>query len=65
MSFLRQGVSIASARVFGREDIPQGDDDELRVLRTVFDVVGDDGDVAEVKSGIDLVHKVQGCGLIV
>ena len=58
-------MSVASARVSGHEDIPQGDDDELCVLRTIFDVVGDDGDVAEVKSGIDLVHKVQGCGLIV
>lgn len=37
---------------------PERDDDELSVLRTVLDVVGNDGDVAEVKSGIDLVHEV-------
>ena len=59
MSFLTRDVSVASARVFGREDIPQGDDDELRVLRTVLDVVGDDGDVAEIQRGIDLVHEIE------
>lgn len=45
-------------------DVPQGDDNELCVLRTVLDVVRDDGDVAEVKSGVDLVHEVQRSGLV-
>eukprot|EP00428_Durinskia_dybowskii_P065473 CAMPEP_0170384264 /NCGR_PEP_ID=MMETSP0117_2-20130122/15907_1 /TAXON_ID=400756 /ORGANISM="Durinskia baltica, Strain CSIRO CS-38" /LENGTH=213 /DNA_ID=CAMNT_0010640005 /DNA_START=219 /DNA_END=860 /DNA_ORIENTATION=- len=45
--------------------IPQGDDDELGILRSLFDVVCDDGDVPEVQSGIDLIHEVQWCGLVV
>lgn len=35
------------------------DDDELSVLGALFDVVGDDRNVLEVQSGIDLVHHVQ------
>ena len=54
---LINGVRIA-------EDAPQGDDDKLRVLRAVLDVVGDDGHVPEVERGVDLVHEVQRRGLV-
>lgn len=40
-------------------NLPQGDDDELRVLCSILDVVCDDGNIPEVESGIDLVHEVQ------
>jgi hypothetical protein len=43
--------------------VAERDNDELRVLRPVLDVVRDDGNVSEVESRIDLVHKVQGRGL--
>lgn len=36
------------------------DDDKLRVLGALLDVVGDDWNVLEVQGGIDLVHHVQG-----
>jgi len=42
---------------------PEGDDNELRVFGAVFDVVRDDGDVAEIQRRIDLIHEVQRCGL--
>ncbi|GMR33950.1 hypothetical protein PMAYCL1PPCAC_04145, partial [Pristionchus mayeri] len=42
--------------------VAQRDDDELRVLRTILDVVADDGDVSEVERRIDLVHHVQRSG---
>jgi hypothetical protein len=41
------------------EIVPEGDDDELRVLRPVLDVVRDDRNVPEIQRGIDFVHKVQ------
>lgn len=38
---------------------PEGDDDELSVLRPIFDIVRDDRHVPEIERGVDLVHKVQ------
>ena len=43
--------------------LPKGDDDELRVFRTVLNVVSYDGNVPEVKCCIDLIHEVEGRGL--
>ena len=42
---------------------PEGDDDELRVLCSVFDVVRDDRDVSEIQCGVYFVHEVQRSGL--
>ena len=39
--------------------VSERDDDELSLLRAVFDVIGDNGDIPEVQGGIDLVHKVE------
>ncbi len=39
--------------------VAKGDDDKLGVLRPVFDVVRDDGDISKVKSSIDLIHEVK------
>ena len=38
---------------------PQGNNDELCILRTVLDVIRDDGDIAEVESGVNLIHEIQ------
>jgi hypothetical protein len=43
--------------------VPEGNDDELRILGSVLDVVRDDGHVPEVQRCIDLVHEVQRGGL--
>ena len=49
----------------GREsDVPKGDDDELRILRAILDIVRDDRDIAEVQGSIDLVHEVQRSGFV-
>ena len=39
--------------------LPEGNDDELRVLGSVLDVVRDDRHVPEIQRGVDLVHEVQ------
>ena len=39
--------------------LPEGNDDELRVLRSVLNVVRDDRHVPEIQRGVDLIHKVQ------
>lgn len=39
--------------------VSQRNDDKLRVLRAVFDVVRDNRYVAEVKRRINLVHEVE------
>jgi hypothetical protein len=39
--------------------VAKGDNDELGVLCPVFDVVCDDGDIAEIQSSIDLIHEVK------
>ena len=44
---------------------PEGDDNELCVLCAVFNIVGHDGDVSEIQSGVDLVHEVQRSGLCI
>ncbi|KAE8159327.1 hypothetical protein BDV40DRAFT_291054 [Aspergillus tamarii] len=52
--------------------VSQGDDNELRVLRSFFDVRSHDGDlehlrytyVSEVQGGINFVHDVQWCRLV-
>jgi hypothetical protein len=60
---------IVSARVVSNYgnvisiSIPKRNDDELCVLRPILDIIGDNGDITEVKSCIDLVHKVQRCRL--
>lgn len=45
------------------EKVPKRDNDELRILSSILDVVGNNRYVAEVKSGVDLVHEVERCGL--
>jgi hypothetical protein len=37
---------------------PERDDNELRVLGPVHNVVGNDGDVSEVQRSINLIHEV-------
>ena len=39
-------------------DSPQGDNDELSVLRSVLDIVRHNGNVTEVEGSVNLVHKV-------
>lgn len=51
-------------RLYTRTDPPEGDDDELCVLRTILDVVSDDGYIPEVKSSVNLVHEVERCRLV-
>ena len=53
----RQSLAQASKCTF-KSNVPERDDDELRVLRAVFDVVSDDGNITEVESSVNLVHKV-------
>lgn len=45
--------------------LPEGNDDELCVLGSVFDVVRDDGHVPEIQRGVDFVHEIQRGGLYV
>lgn len=52
-------LALAAVRCSGRRIIPQRNDDKLRVLRAVFDVVRDNRYVAEVKCRINLVHEVE------
>ena len=53
-------------KTFQRKGIePQGYDYELRVLSSLLDVVGHDGDVLEVQGGVDLVHDVEWGGFVV
>jgi len=44
--------------------VPQGDNDELGILRTIFDVISNNRNVAEVKSGVNLIHEVQRRGFV-
>ena len=37
----------------------------MNYLGSLLDVVGHDGDVFEVQSSVDLVHDVEGGGLVV
>ncbi len=39
--------------------VAKGDDDKLRVLRPVLDIVRNDGDIAKIQSSINLVHEVE------
>ncbi len=39
--------------------IAERDHDELGILRPLLDVMGDDADVPEVQSGIDLIHHIE------
>lgn len=43
--------------------VPKGNDGELGILCAVFDIVRDDGDIAEVKCCINFVHEVKGSRL--
>ena len=47
----------------GEKIVPERDDDELCVLGSVLDVIRNDRYVPEIQRGINLVHKVQRCGL--
>jgi len=58
MSFLA-GVVSATRKIEQEGNQPKGDDDELSVLRPIFDVVGDDRNIPEVQGGVDLVHEVK------
>jgi len=39
--------------------ISKGDDDKLSILGSLFDVMSDDGNISEVKRGVNFVHEVQ------
>ena len=39
--------------------IAERDDDELRVLRPIFDVVRNNRDISEVEGSVNLVHEIQ------
>jgi len=39
--------------------IPQGDDNELGILRPVLDVIGYNGNIPEVERSVNLVHEIQ------
>lgn len=41
------------------DNAPKRDDDELRVLRPILDIIRDDRHVPEIQRGVDLVHEVQ------
>ena len=66
MSFLNnQWVKGMSARAVGGSGgsnpsgfLPERNNDELRVLRSVLDVVRDNRHVPEIQRSVDLVHKV-------
>lgn len=45
------------------KNVPERDDDKLRILSSVLDVVGNYGDVTEVQRSVNLVHKVERSGL--
>ena len=45
--------------------VSEGDDNELSVFGSSFDVVGNNGYVLVVQSSIDLVHKVKGSRFII
>lgn len=46
-------------------DVCSPDNDELCVLRSLLDVVGNNGHVLEVEGSINLVHDIQRSGLVV
>lgn len=43
--------------------VAKRDDDELSILCSIFDVVGDNRYVPEIESSIDFVHEVERCRL--
>jgi hypothetical protein len=57
----KDSVRAALERVLRNRSsyVSERDDDELSVLRSIFDVVRNDRDVPEIKRGIDLVHEVE------
>ena len=61
----RSLCAIRCARRTLEHVVAERDDDELRVARSLLDVVADDAHVAEVERGVDLVHDVQRRGLVV
>ena len=66
MSFLSICVlSHAHSSTWEYDNQPQRDDYELRVLSAIFDVIGDDRDVAEIKRGVNLVHEIKRRWLVI
>ena len=61
MSFLsfESSVSVWVETNRSRNE-PERDDNKLRVFSPFFDVMCNDGNVSEVKGGINFVHEVQG-----
>lgn len=62
----RDGVSAVVRLVDSNKSVRQlehviaeRDHDELGILRPLLDVMGDDADVPEVQSGIDLIHHIE------
>ena len=45
------------------EFVPERNDDELRILSSVLDVVRNDRYVPKIQCGVDLIHEVQRGGL--
>lgn len=39
--------------------VSERDDDELGILRSLFDIRSDDGDVSEIQRSVDFVHHIQ------
>ena len=42
---------------------PKGDDDELSILGSIFNVVSHDGYISEVKGRINFIHEIERCWL--
>ena len=51
-------VPMSLSNLSAATDSPQGDNDELSVLRSVLDIVRHNGNVTEVEGSVNLVHKV-------
>ena len=58
------GSLLSSHDSFPRNrNSPKRNDDELGIFGPIFDVVGDDGHITEVKGSVNLIHEVQWCWL--
>lgn len=59
VSVIPCSVSGKGCEARGVTNVPQRDDDELRILGPIFNVIGDDGHVPEIERSVDLVHKIK------
>ena len=61
----RVGCFINSNQSLGKlkHIVSKRNDDELRILRPVFDIVGNDRNISEIQRSVDFVHEVEWCRL--